>query len=776
MAIKLKTVFPTMTLKTKLPSLTICCLFTGTALPALAENIQQPPAPESQLTQQITLDGRLDESLWQTAQRYTNFFQVVPASLNNHDEKVDARVHVDEQGLHIGIINHQNKAVRKNQFNLYDGFIQADFNRIFIDFSADGSSAYLFVPALGGGKQDAILTKDRTSNYDWDTNWQYKYHETDEFWSAEVFIPWHSVSFRPNKNPDGSAKIAISFQLYDLAKNQIFASQPMTQNDNDFFLKMPEINVKIPEKNLFSFMPYVTTTGNFLSDETDFDGGFDLIFKPSHHQKLNVAVNPDFGQVDSDEIVVNYSALETLRTDKRPFFTQDIALFSIAASNDTKLIHTRRMGAGADNEPATLTPIDAAIRAVHMGENFQLGAFAVQEDSLNSDVGKNFYAARGVYNSDNLQTGLLITQTKRPFFNRKTTAYAFDNQYSNEHWQLNSALFRTSVDQDNQTINGNGFSANVNYQWNPRTSLDFSYLDLDQDISLNDLGYMQRNNWQVSTATFNHSIVMNHSLLTSVGITATGQYQASQDGYKLPADQSLNVRTYLNNGGSAQVTLGHQTQGLDDLIAHGYGQYRQSARNRLKLSYSSPYSGQFSWSGSFLRTQEGISGYASQYGLDMTYFPSQQFKLSFNNNVRISDDWLIGAGQGRLAQYSRKLWGSNLNLSGALSSDVELSVNLQWSLLETRDKKLFELTDRNLTSITSTDKGFNDSRVSAQVRLRYNMGPSSDIYLVYARNGIDISATNPLMDGGSDNWKNRWQNAWHQPDTDQLIFKVRHAF
>ena len=66
--------------------------------------------------------------------------------------------------------------------------------------------------------------------------------------------------------------------------------------------------VQIPESQQWVFVPYVSATKDLVASERDANVGFDLVYKPNHHQKLSVAVTPDFGQVDSDEVVLNYSA------------------------------------------------------------------------------------------------------------------------------------------------------------------------------------------------------------------------------------------------------------------------------------------------------------------------------------------------------------------------------------------------------------------------------------------------------------------------------------
>ncbi|GIT33740.1 MAG: hypothetical protein Ct9H300mP4_00590 [Gammaproteobacteria bacterium] len=53
-----------------------------------------------------------------------------------------------------------------------------------------------------------------------------------------------------------------------------------------------------------------------------YQAGSEIFFANGKGGELSVTLNPDFGQVESDNIVINYSARETFYSDKRPFFTQ----------------------------------------------------------------------------------------------------------------------------------------------------------------------------------------------------------------------------------------------------------------------------------------------------------------------------------------------------------------------------------------------------------------------------------------------------------------------
>ncbi|MCF2860416.1 DUF5916 domain-containing protein [Pseudoalteromonas sp. SMS1] len=726
---------------------------------------------------QISIDGMLDELAWQSAIDFTTFYQVVPATHRVSKSRVNAKVLANEQGIYVGITNYQPVTQRKKQFNLQDGFMQGEFNRVYLDFSGDGSSAYLFAATLGGGKQDAVVTPQRTTDTDWDGDWESAFYEHAEYWSNEIFVPWHSVSFSPKVDANGSATIGIGIQLYDLKSNNIFSNQKQTIGNSDFFINMPKVEVAIPQQSQLSFVPYMSYQRHFeprqgQSHETDI--GFDLFYKPAHHQTVSFAVNPDFAQVDSDDVDVNYSAIETLRTDKRPFFTQDISVFSIGALQDTKLIHTRRIGAGSDDMRELITPIDAAVRFVHQGENAQWGGFAVQENSLESGAGKDFYAARYSYRSKNWQSGILATHVERPFLARNANSLAWDSQYQDEKWSVQSAVLVSHVDQHSSQT-GNGVSINLGYQFTPNRQLEGQFLRLDSRFDNRDMGYMKRNNWQYAKLSYDHAVNMDNDWITRITHTFDLSYETNASGLKLPARQGYKAQLMMENGTQWTFHLDTVRSGWQDNIGAQSMPFQQPSALESRVLYQSPYTGVFSWAASVEFDQEGLSGDAIQLALDMTWMPHAHWNIKFNNYFRDGDGWLVATQKNQLSEYDRTLFINTLEANALIADNLEFSATIQWSVLEARTKGVYEIDVAGLRKNSHLDTSFEDTRLMSQFKLRYRMGAYSDIYLVYRRGGAHLAQ---LESGqiGQQAWLDRVKNNWTSPEENSLILKGRYLF
>src|SRR5207253_3797903 len=128
-----------------------------------------------------------------------------------------------------------------------------------------------------------------------------------------------------------------------------------------------------------------------INGESHSDAGADIFWKPNGQMQLTATINPDFGQVESDNLVVNFSANETFFSDKRPFFTENQGIFEFGTPSDfSQLLYTRRVGGPADDGNGA----GAITAAVNVNGNLgadKYGVFAAEESDA---VGRSVYVVR----------------------------------------------------------------------------------------------------------------------------------------------------------------------------------------------------------------------------------------------------------------------------------------------------------------------------------------------------------------------------------------------
>jgi hypothetical protein len=86
--------------------------------------------------------------------------------------------------------------------------------------------------------------------------------------------------------------------------------------------------------------------------EFSFEAGLDAKVGLSNNVTLDLTVNPDFGQVESDPSVVNLTPYESFFEEKRPFFLEGKNIFEYGIGDDL-LFYSRRIGHAPSFDPAT---------------------------------------------------------------------------------------------------------------------------------------------------------------------------------------------------------------------------------------------------------------------------------------------------------------------------------------------------------------------------------------------------------------------------------------
>ena len=226
----------------------------------------------------------------------------------------------------------------------------ADRVNVYVDFDGDNRSGYNFTVLLSGSIIDTTITNENQFNDDWDGDWRSATSEDEQGWYAELLIPWHIA---PMQKATGATRtIGLSVDRVIGATGERMAWPAITYTEQRFMSNFSRVEVPTFSQSLLAITPYVVGVHDNVAGRSDFDAGADLFWKPSGQFQLSATLNPDFGQVESDELVVNFGAIETFFSDKRPFFTENQGFFDVpfgGLSGANRLLYTRRVGDPADD-------------------------------------------------------------------------------------------------------------------------------------------------------------------------------------------------------------------------------------------------------------------------------------------------------------------------------------------------------------------------------------------------------------------------------------------
>ncbi|MBI4547288.1 MAG: carbohydrate binding family 9 domain-containing protein [Ignavibacteriae bacterium] len=315
--------------------------------------IRTPSSPQ--------IDGFLDEVAWQLAVPVSGFQQFDPDEGHDATEATIVRVLYDDYALYVGVNCYDSEpdAIVK-QLTRRDRTAQADRFSVIIDSYHDHATAFLFSGSVSGVKSDGILSQDGLM-YDvqWDAVWNFDASMTSDGWSAEFKIPFSALRFAEQ---DTEYVWGINFRRYIARKREtdewvLVRRSEAPTNVVSSVSKMGHLSgiTNIHPPLHLELMPYQVSKALYLSQPSPFSlrkeltgtVGLDLKYGMTNNFTLDLAINPDFGQVEVDQAVLNLTVFETFYPEKRPFFLEGSQVFSFGNVFDQRqlrLFYSRRIG------------------------------------------------------------------------------------------------------------------------------------------------------------------------------------------------------------------------------------------------------------------------------------------------------------------------------------------------------------------------------------------------------------------------------------------------
>ena len=144
----------------------------------------------------------------------------------------------------------------------------------------------------------------------WDGPWRGASQRTETGWSVEMMLPWSMMTLPASESGDRDIGIYIQRAAASIDEDWAYPGLPRTQNR--FLSRFPKTKIKgINPKQQFTFYPYVSSSLDAVGDRATQKAGFDLFWRPTTAFQVTGSFNPDFGNVESDNVVVNLTSYET---------------------------------------------------------------------------------------------------------------------------------------------------------------------------------------------------------------------------------------------------------------------------------------------------------------------------------------------------------------------------------------------------------------------------------------------------------------------------------
>ena len=356
----------------------------------------------SYINEEIKLDAVLNEASWYKKKPATDFWQYFPTDTLQAKNQSEITMLFDDHNLYIGI------KVYSSGNNYIIPSLKRDFRAggsdnitLLFDTYNDGSNAFLFGINPEGVMREALVSGGgkelRGFTTSWDTKWESVTKQYDDYYISECAIPLAAFKYK-----EGEIRWRFNSYMFDTQGNERTTWIQIPQNQFIFNLAfMGDMVFEKPlgkSKTPISIIPYINTIAvkDYEENEEFYElkVGGDAKISISNSLNLDITVNPDFSQVEADQLVTNLTRFEVNLPEKRQFFIENSDLFAdFGNSRDANPFFSRRIGIAKNTSDNYIeNDIIGGLRlSGKINTNFRVGLLNVQtkNDSENEIGGNN---------------------------------------------------------------------------------------------------------------------------------------------------------------------------------------------------------------------------------------------------------------------------------------------------------------------------------------------------------------------------------------------------
>lgn len=287
------------------------------------------------------IDGVINDEAWISAERASDFIQVEPFPNKPSSQKTEVMISYDDEAIYIAAILYDTHADSiLKELSIRDNYGNTDWFSIHFDTYHDLQNRFEFGVTAAGVQFD-----EKTGAETFDVVWESEVKINKEGWVVEMKIPYSAIRF-PEKNiQEWGLQINRNIRRRrEISMWQYVA--PDIVNVVSYYGNLYGIkDIKSPIR--LSLTPYVGINESHYPSNvpgksnwsTSYNAGLDLKYGINESFTLDMTLAPDFGQVQSDNKILNLTAFEQQFQEFRPFFIEGTEMF-----NYNNLFYARRIG------------------------------------------------------------------------------------------------------------------------------------------------------------------------------------------------------------------------------------------------------------------------------------------------------------------------------------------------------------------------------------------------------------------------------------------------
>ena len=417
-----------------------------------------------------TIDGRLDDLVWQAATPITGFVQAEPFEGHPATERTEVRIVYNEETLFVGVALYDSEPDRivVTDSRRDSDLTNTDSFQMILDTYHDQQNGFVFGTNPAGLEYDAQVANEGGGggggnfpfrrrfggggggfNLSWDATWQVRTRIDGAGWFAEFAIPLRSLRYRPEK----PQVWGLNFKRVIRRKRELVYWSPVSRIYRLSRLSSAGDLVGLQLETPRNFKVTPSMTSSVLRDfengrKAAFDGdvGIDAKFGVTPSLNLDVTYNTDFAQVEVDEQQINLTRFNLFFPEKRGFFLENAGIFAFGGQG-TNLFFSRRIGI---DSTGVRVPIMGGTRLSGKARGFNVGLLGMQTDDVPGVTSANNFAvarvSRELPNRSSLGGMFVGRWARGAGGNDWNRAWGLDGKLGiGESWTLDGFMARTET-------------------------------------------------------------------------------------------------------------------------------------------------------------------------------------------------------------------------------------------------------------------------------------------------------------------------------------------
>jgi hypothetical protein len=352
------------------------------------------------ITEEISIDGVIDEATWEQAEATTPFYNKWPTDSGYAAAKTEVKILFTDEFIYLSAVNYQQRndlVIQTLKRDQQEPFWSSENFAFVLDPMNQKNTGFMFGVNAGGSQIEASINLQGAwsiANENWDNKWFSAVKVLDDRWIVEMAIPFSAIRFKK-----GVREWGINFVRTDMKRNvySTWAQVPVQFNGIDLgHLGTLRFEGDLtPRQSKVTLVPYVSgsNTRNFEEGEDpklNGNAGLDAKIGLTSSLNLDLTYRPDFSNVDVDKQVTNVTRFSIFFPERRNFFLENADLFSNFGSWLVKPFFSRKIGI----QDGEAIPIHMGARITgNVTKSLRIGIMDIQTEATKNFSANNYLVA-----------------------------------------------------------------------------------------------------------------------------------------------------------------------------------------------------------------------------------------------------------------------------------------------------------------------------------------------------------------------------------------------